>query len=139
MAKKKSPAMKKVSESKLRELAAEQMTVFAAEAKQRYDKARRGYVKQSEDTQDALDRITTLLVRIARKHMWVSAGKREDRIVLQIPEETVYHNMFYMANEILKDLATLDVRVADYTFPAGVCVECGNEIKPMKKKAKAKK
>lgn len=140
MPKKKSPSLatKKVTEAKLKELVAAQMAVFTADAKARYEKARRGYVKQSDDTQDALDRMTALLVRIARKHMWVSVGKREDRVVIQIPEETIYHNMFYMASEILKDLATFDVRVADYTFPADVCVECGKEIKPTKKKKKVK-
>lgn len=129
--------VKKVSENKLRELAVKVMDDFSAEAKARYDKAKRSYNKQDDETQDALDRITTLLCRITRKQMWVSAGGRGDRMVMVIPEETIYHNMFYMANEILKDLALMDVRVASYTFPAGICVECGKELKPAKKKVKS--
>lgn len=117
----------------VQKLAQEHMAVFVSEAEARYKKARRVYEIQDDETQDALDRMVTLLCRIARKNMWVGVGKHEDRVVLTIPEETIYHNMFYMANEILKDLALFDIRVADYTFPANLCVECGVEVKPKKK------
>lgn len=130
--------MKKVSGEKLFELATTAMEEFQAEAKKRHAKAHTHYAKQDDDTQDAWDRMTTLLCRIARKRMWVGVGKRDDRVVMTIPDETVYHNMFYMAGEILKDLATFDIRVASYTFPANMCVECGTELKskPTKKKVK---
>lgn len=139
VAKKKQPPIKphkKVSEARLFEMAQKAMADFSAEAKKRYDKAHRSYKQQDDDTQDALDRMTTLLCRIARKKMWVTTGGRQDRVVMTIPEETVYHNMFYMAVEILKDLAVMDVRVANYTFPADTCVECGKtiELKPRAKK-----
>lgn len=139
MSEKKIKPMKKVSESKLFEMAKESMEVFKAQAKARYDEAHKGYEKQDDDTQDALDRMTTLLCRIARKRMWFTVGKREDRVIMVIPEETIYHNMFYMANEILKDLALMDVRVASYTFPADTCVECGKAIESKPKKKAVKK
>lgn len=135
--KKKAP--KPISESELRKLADAAMEDFKAEAKARYDKAHKVYVKQDDDTQDALDRMVTLLCRIARRNMWVSAGKRGDRLVLTIPDETVYHNMFYMGVEILKDLAIMDIRIANYTPPADLCAECGKEVKPKKKPTAKKK
>lgn len=134
-AKKKS---RKLSEFALRTLANEQMEAFKVEAKERYTTARKLYEKQDDETQEALDKMTALLCRIARKNMWVGVGKKDDRIVLQIPEETIYANMFYMANEILKDLALFDIRVATYTFPPDTCVECGHPAKPKKAKKKVK-
>jgi hypothetical protein len=118
----------------VQKLAQASMAAFVSDAEARYKKARRVYEIQDDETQDALDRMTTLLCRIARKNMWVGVGKTaEERVVLTIPEETIYHNMFYMANEILKDLALFDIRVAEYTFPPNLCVECGAEVKPRKK------
>lgn len=128
--------VKKINQEKLMKMAQAQMTVFSAEAKARYDRARASYEAQDEETQDAVTRMTNLLVRVARKQMWFTVGKRDDRIILPIPEETVYHNMFYMASEIVKDLAVMDIRVAGYTFMAGVCAECGTEIEPKKKVVK---
>ena len=130
---KKKADKRKVTDEQLRKAAQSVMDEFKAESEARYRKAKKHYNSQDDDTQEVLDRITTHLLRIARKHMWVGVGN--DKIVMQIPEEIIYHNMFYMAVEILKDLALMDVRVANYTFPADVCVECGKEIKA-KKKAK---
>lgn len=124
---------KAVSESELHKLAEKAMEDFKSEAKARYDKAQKLYKKQDADTQDALDRMTTLLCRIARRHMWVGVGKKGDRVVFTIPEETIFHNMSYMAVEILKDLAQMDVKVAGFDFK-NLCMECHTELKPTAKK-----
>jgi hypothetical protein len=123
----------KVNEDKLRELGKKAMDDFSAEAKARHTKAKRLYDKQDSDTQEALDRMTTLLTRIAKRHMWVGLGAG-DKIVFTIPEETIYHNMFYMAVEILKDLGEFDVKVAGFHFPKDLCASCHKELKPSKKK-----
>jgi hypothetical protein len=68
--------------------------------------------------------------------MWVGAGKG-DRIVVEIPNDAIWNNALYMAVEILKDLAYMDIRVADFTWPTDLCMECGTEIKPIRKKARA--
>lgn len=132
------PVKKKnaVSESELRKHAQKAMDDFTVEAKARFDKAKKLYDRQDFDTQDALDRMTTLLCRIARKNMWVGVGKRGDRIVFTIPEETVYHNIFYMVCEILKDLAQMDVKVAGFEWPRDMCAECHRDLKPSKKKGR---
>lgn len=131
-------AKKKVSEKELHALASKAMDEFKAEAKKRHEIARRLYERQDDETQEALDRMTTLLVRIAKRHMWVGVGKQGDKIVFTIPEETVYHNMFYMAVEILKDLAQMDVKIAGFDFPRDVCADCHVPIKPAKAKKKVK-
>lgn len=127
---------KTVSESELRKLGEKAMVDFTAESQARYDKARKLYDRQDADTQDALDRMTSLLCRIARRHMWVGVGKKGDRIVFTIAEEIIFHNMFYMAVEILKDLGQMDVRVAGFSYPNDMCVECHRELKPSKKKVR---
>jgi hypothetical protein len=130
------PTKKKrvVSEDKLREMANEAMEQFKSEAKTRYGQAHKLYAKQDDETQEAIDRMTTFLCRIARRHMWVGVGKRGDRIIFTIPEDTIYHNMFYMTTEILKDLASFDVKVAGFHLPKDLCAVCSTEIKVTKKK-----
>lgn len=134
--KKKQPVRVIISDAKLRRMGAAAMTQFQAEAKARHDKAHKLYETQDDDTQDALDRMTTLLCRIARKNMWISTGG--SNMVLQIPEDTIYNNMFYLANEILKDLAQFDIKVAGFQFPDNLCAVCYSEriAKPRKKRAK---
>jgi hypothetical protein len=134
--KKKRPS---IDEEELRKLADQAMEDFKREAKARYDKAMRVYNAQDGDTQEAFDRMISLLVRIARKTMWVGVGKRSDRIVMPIPEETITHNMTYLAVEVLKDLAQMDVKVAGFKFPKGLCVECYAQITQAKPKKKVRK
>lgn len=131
--KKKAKPVKRISEAKLRELAKKAMDDFIADAKKRYNHAHEIYKQQDADTQDALDRIIALLCQITRRNMWVQVGAREDRLVLTIPDETIYNNMFYMAVEIIKDLAVMDIRVANYKHPANLCAMCGATVKPKKK------
>lgn len=127
---------KTVSESELRKLGEKAMADFTAESQARYDKARKLYDRQDADTQDALDRMTSLLCRIARRHMWVGVGKKGDRIVFTIAEEIIFHNMFYMANMILMDLAQMDVRVAGFQLPSDLCAHC---LAPLHTKKAVKK
>lgn len=121
----------RISEEELQALADEHMEKFAADALKRYEKALAHYKTQSEDTQDAIDRMVKALVRVTHKKMWLAF--KGQKIVIDIPEQTVYHNMCYMATEILRDMAVFDVRVADYTFPTKSCAVCGTEIKTKKK------
>lgn len=138
MAVKKKNAAKLIPEKEFRALAQARMEEFKADAEARYKKAKAHYNKQSDDTQDSIDRMVKTLVRVAHAKMWVSVGTSQ-RLVLLIPEMTIYHNMFYMACEILKDLAVFDIRVADYTFPTDTCASCGEPVLSKKAKKKAKK
>jgi len=136
VAKKKSKpvVVKKMSEAKLTELAEQTMTEFQAAAEDRYKGAKAVYDEQDAETQDALDRIIDLLSGIARKHMWVASSRGSDhRMVIPIPDQTIRYNTTYMAVEILKDLAQMDVKVAGFKFPKKLCAVCN---RPVKKKGK---
>jgi hypothetical protein len=109
---------------------------FMVESFDRMKYAKAVYDHQNLAAQDAIDRMQSLLIRQARKYMWVGAGKG-DRIVVEIPNDAIWNNALYMAVEILKDLAYMDIRVADFTWPTDLCMECGTEIKPIRKKARA--
>jgi hypothetical protein len=124
----------KADMAKLRKDADKVMDEFIAESKARYDQAWKLIEFQDEQTKDAIERMTFLLARIARRRMWVGVGKREDRIVLDIPEQTIEHNVTYMAVEILKDLGHMDVQVERFDFNPGLCAECHVPVKPSKKK-----
>lgn len=45
-------------------------------------------------------------------------------------------NAMWLATEILKDLAFMDIQVANYEFPTMICTECGADVKPPKKKGR---
>lgn len=62
------------------------------------------YEAQDSETQDVMDRIM----------------------------ERIGADNLFTATEILKDMAQMDVQVANYKFPP-LCVECGTEIKGVKK------
>lgn len=63
-------------------------------------------------------------------------GKRGDSYAVPISQEYQDYNLLFVATEILKDLALLDVRVANYEMPLVYCAECGERISaPRKKKS----
>lgn len=126
---------KRVSEAKLRELGDQALAEFQEASQDRYDRAMVIYEAQDNETKDALDRMIDLLSGIARKRMWVGAGRHSDsRLVMTLPDQVIRHNMTYMAVEILKDLAQMDVRVASFKFPKDLCIVCNRPTK--KKKVK---
>ena len=133
------PAKKKSDRSKLYVQAEKAMIQFSAESKARFESVQRLISYQDMDTRDAIERMTNLLVRLARRRMWFGVGNRDDRIVLDIPEQTVEWNMTYMAVEILKDLGQMDVQIEAFDFNPGLCCECQVPVKPSKSKKKVVK
>lgn len=126
--------IKKVSEAKLQELATKALDDFREAAEERYQGAMAVYEAQDNETKDALDRMIDLLSGIARKRMWVAPSRGSDiKAVVLLPDQVIRQNMTYMAVEILKDLAQMDVRVASFTFPDHLCGVCN---RPRKKKGK---
>ena len=126
---------KKISEAKLQALAEKSLKEFQAAAEERFKHAKAVYDEQDAATQDALDRMIDLLSGIARKRMWVSPTRAGDaRAVMTLPDQVIRQNMTYMAVEILKDLAHMDVRVANFKFSKKLCATCN---RPRKKKGKS--
>lgn len=60
-------------------------------------------------------------------------------VAVKVDFEYVDYNTLYVATEIMKDLALMDVKVANYTFPTVYCAECGEKIQKKKPRAKARK
>lgn len=94
------------------------------------------YAKQVYDFQnaagrDAIDRMQSVLIRLSRKSFWI--GKGRERILAEIPKDAIWNNALYMAVEMMKDLAYMDIRVADFTWPPDLCMECGKPLRPVKK------
>lgn len=132
--KKKPKPQKKLSEAKLDALADAAMEKFTAEVVARHDAAHEIYAKQDSQTQDAIERIQDIMLRIGRKRMWISVGGREDRVVRDIPQAVQARIAWYIAVQIVKDLAVMDIRIEDYKHPAGNCAMCGTDFKPTNKK-----
>lgn len=130
-------ATKKVSEKQLQQMAEKALQDFKDASEDRYKRAMVVYNEQDSETKDALDRMIDLLSGIARRRIWVAPSRgSEHRAVVLIPDHVVRQNMVYMAVEVLKDLAQMDVRVANFSFPKTLCIVCNNPVKKRKKGVK---
>jgi len=107
---------------------------FRALAEKRYEIAMAAYNSQDKGTQQALDRIRDRLV-IGSTGLVTVKGQ-----VIQVDIGIIEHNAMYVAIEIVKDLALLDIRVANYKFPEVLCAECGATLaKTKRSKRKGKR
>ena len=107
---------------------------FRALAEKRYEIAMAAYNSQDKGTQQALDRIRDRLV-IGSTGLVTVKGQ-----VIQVDIGIIEHNAMYVATEIVKDLALLDIRVANYKFPEVLCAECGATLaKTKRSKRKGKR
>lgn len=93
----------------------EQVKLFKQKTELRYNEARNTFDAQDVNTQEVILRIQGILC----------AGRAVD--------DYARMNALYMAVEILKDLASMDVRVASFKFSDTYCAECGAKLS--KKKA----
>lgn len=126
---------KKLSDAKLEKLGQDALEKFQAESLARFEKAQKFVELQDADTRDALDRMISLLEDIARPSILVRPeNDRKHGITVLLPKETITHNATWMAVEILKDLGSMDVRVASFKFPKDLCATCHDPIKPKKKR-----
>jgi hypothetical protein len=106
----------------------------------RMKSAKAVYDMQDGNTRDAIDRMQALLIRLARTRMWIVVGEnkkgRKERVIADLPHDAIWNNALYMAVQMLKDLSYMDIRVANFTWPVDLCMECGLEIKPIRKKGR---
>lgn len=133
--KKKIPVKKK---TKRNEVVEHQVELFKMASDARYRLAMQAYEAQDAETRLALDTMRDRLRQFGTGYIRVFPdGKQGGSIA--IPIEPVYQdqNILYLATEIFKDLALMDIRVESYEFPKVFCAECGEKISvPKKKKAK---
>jgi hypothetical protein len=117
------------------------MDLFKASTEARYRVARTTFDHQDEATKEVIRRIQDRLSIGASGYVrvWPGGNKREERSELvNVGVEYLEMNALYVATEILKDLAMLDVRVENFEFPSSYCAECGVKLNQPKRKKKKK-
>jgi hypothetical protein len=112
------------------------LEIFGQETEARYKIAKRAYDQQDNATREAFDFMVDRIVEISRDEIAVKPVEDKRTLRVKITPDLIRKNALYMATEICKDLALLDIRVENYEFVPNVCTECAVEIKPAKKKKK---
>lgn len=109
---------------------------FEAVSLVKYEMAQDAYELQDEETQKVIDRIAGTLRSYATGFLNVKVGNVY--VPIKVDNDYLGYNLFYLAVEVVKDLAFLDIRVANFVFPPSQCVKCGADIIPEKRNAKGK-
>jgi hypothetical protein len=90
--------------------------------------AKDAYDLQDEETQAAIDRIVCTLQSYVTGFLNVKVAGAS-YVPVKIDNEYIGYNLLYLAVEVAKDLALLNIRVANFTFPPVLCVVCGADAK----------
>jgi hypothetical protein len=108
----------------------EQVEIFKRATKARHELAQEAFFAQDTETREVISRIQRMLCVNATGviRVWKSGNKREQSTLVQVEMSYIEMNALYMAIEILKDLAMMDVRVANFKFPESFCAECGVKL-----------
>jgi hypothetical protein len=113
----------------------EQLEIFHAATEARYRIATAAFEAQDEKTKEAIRMIRDRLSVLATGTIRIFPdGKRNPGHTVQISQEYVDQNLLYIATEIVKDLAFMDIRVENYNFPKVYCVECGDKLTKVRKR-----
>lgn len=99
---------------------------FIAISEAKYEIAKDIYDTQDKLTQEVIDHIVTTLQTYASGTAQVKVGREKQTI--QISDEHRDYNLLYLAIEIVKDLAFMDIKVANFEFAPGLCASCGSEL-----------
>jgi hypothetical protein len=125
-------ARKKTPAAVLDKLADEWNAGFDEKGGNLWAQAKSLYDAQDVETRDAIDRIHDVVQQVFRSRIWISKTRTGERKVFSPSEDTHAKFTFYVAIEIAKDLALMDIRVGNFTFTKD-CVECGKPVKSKKK------
>lgn len=107
---------------------------FESVSELKFELAREAYDVQDEETQRVIDRILATLQTHATGYITVQLQPPHGAIYpVKISNEYLTYNLLWLAMEVVKDLALLDIRVASFEFPPSLCTKCGAEIIPEKK------
>lgn len=109
---------------------------FEAMSLVKHEMAVDAYELQDKETQAVIDRIVATLRQFATGFITAKVGGTY--VPVPIDNKYLGYNLLYLAVEIVKDLAFLDIRVATFEFPPSLCVKCGAEVIPEKRTAKTK-
>jgi len=126
------PVKKKAT---VRSTVQKQVDEFKERSEIRQRIASAAYNAQDAKTRAVIDSMMDHLLLGASGTIKVSDGN--EIIPVQVDMEYVEFNALYVATEILKDLALMDVKVANYKFPDVYCVECGDQLMRTKKRRRS--
>lgn len=114
----------------------QQVDEFKKRSEIRYRIAKAAYDAQDIKTREVIETIRDQLLIGASGTIRVFPSGGKTSVAVKVEMEYIEYNTLYIATEILKDLAMLDVKVASYKFPDVYCAECGDKIQKSKKKGK---
>jgi hypothetical protein len=113
-----------------------EVEIFTQAANQRAKHAQIIFDYQDGRTREAIMFIANHFTSLASGQIYVKLSGEKHAVT--VPRQAVQQNAFYLACEMLKDFAIMDIRVADFKFDPNLCGECWEPIKRAKKKARKK-
>jgi hypothetical protein len=129
------PIPRRKSKTRIDEAVARQLEIFELATKARYRMATAAFDAQDEKTKEAIRMIRDRLSVLATGTIRIFPdGRKNPGVTVTISQELVDSNLLYMATEIVKDLAFMDIRVEGYEFPKVYCAECGDKLNKVRKK-----
>lgn len=108
--------------------------IFSQRADERAKHAQIIFDYQDGETREAIMFIAHHLAALAPGAFY--ANYKGTKHTVTVTAKAVQQNAFYLATEMLKDFAIMDIRVAHFKFDPKLCGECWNPVKKSKKKAK---
>ncbi len=132
--KKQRPVKADISERELERKVEHELEKWKEISEARGRIAQTAYNSQDEQTQETIERMMDRI--LAGSNGVVKVVVAGTTIYRGVDMHYLGLNAMYLATEILKDLAFMDIQVANYEFPEMVCTECGVLLKPVKKKRK---
>ena len=95
----------------------------------KYELAKAAYDEQDKATQKVIDRIVDTLRGYCTGYINVQLQPPTGALVpVKLDNRYLGFNLLFLAVEIVKDLALLDIRVASFQFPQSQCAKCGAEL-----------
>lgn len=114
-----------------------EVEIFREQTESRAKVAQRLYDSQDTETRGAIDAMAERIVSVSRGLLSVTPNGSKDAVVVTLSTDLIQKNAFYLATEIVRDLAMFDVRVANFRFDPKLCAQCGAPLSKTKKKVKA--
>lgn len=104
---------------------------FQAVGRVKDEMAKDAIKMQDKETRAAIDRILGTLQTYATGYITPKIGKSV--VPVKVDNEFITMHLRWLAVEIAKDLAFVDIRLANFTFPPSLCASCGADIIPEKR------
>lgn len=119
----------------LETLASQKIEDLTADVEERYERVSRLLSDQDAATREAIEMMAETVSTVFPRRMWVAKTRTGERMVVDIPPEIHNKISVLVAVESVKDLALMDIKVANFKFN-GDCAECGKPVKSKKGKRK---